>query len=198
MAKPAPLAKFRVRINLLHPNEIPAPLPARFLKWLISYGRYIVIFTEVIVVGAFVYRFKLDADLDTLKTQINKDLPYVEALSTDEAIIKQTQLKLATVQNVYTFTPNWQQAIESIAAEQPRSVRINLISMDSLPSTTQVKLRISGSTSLNSDLAYFIRRLKDKKDENDKNILKDISLDTVNFDQNQLIFIISGVYIKPN
>src|SRR3989344_2931274 len=107
MAKSAPKKELRLKLNLLHPNEIPPSLPTRFLRWIVSYGRYIVIFTEIIVVSAFVFRFKLDADLDQLKTDINKDIPYIEGLIADEALIRQTQLKLQTIGTRFDDAPDW-------------------------------------------------------------------------------------------
>jgi hypothetical protein len=194
MAKAAPSGpKFRIKLNLLHPNEIPLPLPARFLKWLITYGRYIVILTEVIVVAAFLYRFKLDADLDQLKRNINKDLPYIEGLSANEAVIKQTQQKLAIIQQVYTLTPDWEQILTNIAREQPRNIQVTSINFEAIPSVKDVKFKVSGQTPSNNDLAVFIRRLKDKKGAKNQNSFKDISLDSVTFDQSQLIFSLTGV-----
>jgi len=196
MAKPAQTPKFRLKLNLLHPNEIPPPLPARFLKWLIAYGRYVVIFTQVIVVAAFVYRFKLDADLDTLKRQINKDLPFIEGLSTDEALVKHTQLRLSTIQAINSNTPNWDFTIRSIAAEQPKSIQILSLNFEIVPNEPEPSFKIAGQTPSNNDLAVFIRRLKDKKNADEQPVFKNVNLDTINFDQSQLVFSISGLIRK--
>lgn len=197
MAKPVQQPKFRIKLNLLHPNEIPPPLPARFLKWLIAYGRYVVILTQVVVVTAFVYRFKLDADLDQLKRQINKSLPYVEGLAADEALIKQTHLRLATIQKINDATPDWEFTIKNFASEQPRSIIIVNLSFQIVPNQPDVPFKASGVTPSNNDLAVFIRRLKDKKDDKGQAVFKNVVLDTLNFDQAQLVFTLSGL-VKKN
>lgn len=193
MAKSAPKNQLRLKLNLLHPNEIPPSLPTRFLRWVVSYGRYIVIFTEIIVVSAFVYRFKLDADLDTFKTSINEDVPYIEGLISDEALIRQTQLKLSTIGSVYDFTPNWKRVFTDISSVIPISVRINSLSIDNAdPKAEYVPVKFVGQTNSNNDLGLFIRKLRDKKDTSDNKMFNNIVLDSLNFDKDELIFSISG------
>lgn len=193
MAKTAPQTGFRIKLNLLHPNEIPASLPTRLLRWVVSYGRYIVIITEVIVVGAFLLRFKLDADIDTLKTSINKDLPYIEGLSEYEAQIRQTQLKLSTVGTTYTNTPDWKRIFDDLSAEVPFNLRLNNLTIDNTDDKNPfLGIKITGQTISSSELGLFIRKLRDKKDKDNNKIFKDISLDSVSFDRNVLIFNITG------
>ena len=59
--------KLKIKLNLLHTQGLPEKLPVKFLKWLVNYGRYIVVLVEIIVLVAFVARFKLDADLAEIK-----------------------------------------------------------------------------------------------------------------------------------
>jgi hypothetical protein len=193
MAKTAPKNQLRLKLNLLHPNEIPPSLPTRFLRWVVSYGRYIVIFTEIIVVSAFVYRFKLDYDLDTIKTSINKDVPFIEGLISDEALINQTQTKLKTIGTAFDRSPDWQRIFNNLATVIPRSLRINSLSIDnSDPSTEYLAVKFVGQTTSNNDLGLFIRKLRDLKDDQGNSLYKDIVLDSLNYDQNELIFSISG------
>lgn len=193
MAKAAPKNQFRIKLNLLHPNEIPPSLPTRFLRWIVSYGRYIVIFTEIIVVSAFVFRFKLDADIDALKTSINKDLPYIEGLISDEALIRQTQLKLQTIGNAYQTTPEWQRIFDDISGEIPQSLRLNTLALDNTDNKTPyLNIRMTGQTSSTNDLALFIRNLRNKKNKDNNKIFQDVSLDSLSFDKDSLIFTVSG------
>lgn len=193
MAKSAPKNQLRLKLNLLHPNEIPPSLPTRFLRWVVSYGRYIVIFTEIIVVSAFVYRFKLDSDLDTFKTSINKDVPFIEGLIADESLIRQTQLKLETIGGVYAATPEWNRIFNNISTEIPRSVRVNSLTIDNGdPKAEYLSVKFIGQTNSNNDLGLFIRKLRDKKDAADNKMFTNIVLDSLNFDKDELIFSISG------
>ncbi len=193
MAKTAPKNQLRLKLNLLHPNEIPPSLPTRFLRWVVSYGRYIVIFTEIIVVSAFVYRFKLDYDLDTLKTSINKDVPFIEGLITDEARITQAQTKLKTIGSTYNSSPNWKRIFNNLATEIPTSVRINSLNIDNSDSVAEyLSIKFVGQTNSVNDLGFFIRKLRDLKDAQGNKMFKDIVLDSLNYDKEELIFSISG------
>ncbi len=193
MAKTALKNQLRLKLNLLHPNEIPPSLPTRFLRWVVSYGRYIVIFTEIIVVSAFVYRFKLDYDLDTLKTSINKDVPFIEGLISDEARITQAQIKLKTIGTTYNSAPNWKRIFNNLSTEIPTSVRINSLNLDNSDSAAEyISIKFVGQTNSVNDLGFFIRKLRDLKDAQGNKLFKDIVLDSLNYDKEELIFSISG------
>lgn len=189
MAESAQASKLRIDLNLLHPREAPAKLPERFLKWLITYGRFIVIFVEIIVVSAFLARFKYDADLDVLKGKINQDLPYVEGLATDEALIKQTQIKLDLVDKTYIDSEKWQEAILSVASQLPKSIVFSGLQLDG-SDTQVVKFRIAGSTPSNSDLGIFLNSLRKTPG------FKEINLASISFEQNQIVFTITGSKVK--
>lgn len=193
MPKPAQQEKFRIKLNLLHPNEIPPSLPTRFLRWVISYGRFIVIFTEVIVVGAFVFRFKLDADLDNLKTKINQDLPYVQGLVADEALIKQTQLKLQTIGQGYAATPDWRTIFSDISTQMPTSLELTSLNVESAATDPQfLPIKLNGKTASTNDLGVFIRNLRNAKDDKDVKIFNNISLDSISFDKEEITFTVTG------
>ena len=55
-------ARHPVPINLLPKTEFELSFWGRFIKWALSTGRYIIILTELVVIIAFMSRFKLDRD----------------------------------------------------------------------------------------------------------------------------------------
>ena len=186
MAKPVQQSsKLRINLNLLHPKESPLKLPERFLKWLISYGRFIVIFVEIIVVAAFLTRFKLDADLDNLKNQINRDLPYIEGKSADEALIKQAQTKLALIDKIYLNDEKWQETIVEISSQIPASIVFTGLTLEEKDEKA-VNFRVNGTTPSNSDLGIFLNNLRALDN------FSEINLSSISFDQQQIIFTITG------
>ena len=74
---PAP----KLDINLLAQTNINAKPLGKFLKWSLTYGRYIIIGTQIIVLLAFLSRFKLDQDLSDLHTKIDEKVNILEALA---------------------------------------------------------------------------------------------------------------------
>lgn len=179
-------SKVNLNVNLLFPQGVPQKLPVRFLKWLISYGRFIAIFVEVIVISAFVLRFKFDQDLSDINDKINEQIPFIESLSADEAAIKQTQFKLSTIRGVYSTTPSWNSLLDEISKQIPSGVKLTSIGLDHTQQVKSVTFRLSGVSTTNRDLASFVAGLKADT------ALKDIILSSISFDQGQINFTISG------
>lgn len=63
-----------ITINLLPKDPFFNTIPGRILKWALSAGRYIVIFTELVVIVSFATRFTLDRQV----TDLNEDLSQKE------------------------------------------------------------------------------------------------------------------------
>ncbi len=103
---PKKIGGFDIRLNLLHPLGSQEPILTRFIRWLLSSGRYIVIVVEAIVLIAFLSRFKFDADLQNTKEAIEAQLPFIQSLKADEALIRRTQLQLATVKDIRLNSSN--------------------------------------------------------------------------------------------
>lgn len=182
--------KLRINLNLLHPKENPAKLPERFLKWLITYGRFIVIFVEIVVVAAFLGRFKLDADLDELKRKINRDLPYVEGLFVDEALIKQTQNKLALIDKTYSNSDKWQEVVLDLSSQIPESIQFTGLQLDEKDESS-LNFKITAITVSNSDLGIFLNNLRAVSN------FREINLASISFERNQIVFTVTGTRIKP-
>ena len=68
-----------VGINLLPQSEFGQTFWGRFLKWAVSTGRYFLIFVELVVIIAFMSRFKLDKDLADLADNIAGKKAVLEA-----------------------------------------------------------------------------------------------------------------------
>lgn len=182
----APDGKFHLNLNLLFPQGIPEKLPVRFLKWLLSYGRFMAIAVEVLVMATFVMRFKYDSDLGNLKENINKQIPFIESFSQDEASIKQTQFKLATISKTYSTNPDWKSFLGKISNQVPSGVKLTSISLDHSSPSTTVSFKINGQSNSNNDLATLIGGLKLETS------FKDITLTNISFDQGVIVFNITG------
>lgn len=184
MAKPAQQVK--ISLNLLYPQGIPLKLPVRLFKWLLSFGRYIGIIVEILVLVTFAARFKLDADLAEVNEKINQQIPYVENLSPQADSIKQTQFKLSVVKKNLSSSPDWKIALDKIAKLTPKNTSFNSLNLEPSKVGKDLKFRINGVASTNNELALLLNGLK-----NDP-ILKDINLANLSFDEAGLLFTITG------
>lgn len=181
-AEPKP----RLNLNLLHPQGITPKLPVRFLRWLIAYGRYIVVIVEIVVLACFAFRFKLDEDLNQLKEEINGQVPYLEGLVADDALSNQTHLRLKLIKETYSFADLNIQALSRIAAQTPLTVKVSDINLDSSLEPNTLIIKITSTTSNNNNVALFLNGLKSDKS------LSDIGLTSISFDQGNLTFTITG------
>lgn len=148
-----------IKFNLLKPQSNPEKLPVRLLRWLLSTGRYLLIFVEALVLIAFIARFKLDADLAAKKEAIEEQIPYIESLKPYEILIRQTQLKLSTIGNIKKNTLDWAVILKKIADQTPTGVTLAGINMTK--DIDNITVRMTGSTQINSDLTNFIAGLKE-------------------------------------
>lgn len=82
-------------ISLLPAEE--AMRLARFLKWALSFGRWIVIVTELIVILCFLSRFKLDRDLTDLSEKIKQQQVIIASFGDLEKNFRNLQKRLATI-----------------------------------------------------------------------------------------------------
>lgn len=72
MSKKPANKKLDITVNLIPQDPFFETALGRFLKWALSIGRYIVIFTELIVILSFASRFTLDRMVTDLNSSINQ------------------------------------------------------------------------------------------------------------------------------
>ena len=66
-------------INLLGDSEMDHTPVGRIVNWAVTYGRYIMIGTEIVVLLAFISRFSLDRKLTDLKEEVGQKQEIIEA-----------------------------------------------------------------------------------------------------------------------
>ncbi len=181
-----------LRLNLLKPQGIPEKSAVRFIRWLLSVGRFIIVLVEALVLVAFVSRFKFDADLETLKENIDAQIPYIESLRNDENLIRQTQMQLSYIFDKRINYPDYELVLKKIAQQTPQKVKVSNLNLEKSAAKTNVK--ISGSALSNLDISSFVTGLKSDK------FFGEVNLIGVGLDQGVITFNISvsapAVFIK--
>lgn len=155
---PKTKSKLTIKLNLLKPQSNPELLPVKFFRWLLSAGRYIFVLVEAVVLIAFGARFKLDADLASKKEAIEEQIPYIESLKPYEILIRQTQLKLSTIDGIKRNSLDGSVVLKKIADQTPTSVKVTSINIDK--KVGNIDIHITGQTQINKDLSNFITGLK--------------------------------------
>jgi len=104
-----------IHINLLGKADLEHTPYGRILTWAVTYGRYIMIGTEIVVLLAFVSRFSLDRRLTDLKEEIAQKQAILEANQDFEKEFRGLQDKLA---NIKKISAEQKKPIEALATLQ--------------------------------------------------------------------------------
>lgn len=86
-----------ILINLIGEEDLSHTPQGRIVQWAMTYGRYIMILTEVVVLGAFVSRFTLDRKLTDLKEEIAQKQAIIEANTELETQVRTVQSQIEQV-----------------------------------------------------------------------------------------------------
>lgn len=147
-----------LNLNLLKPQSNPEKLPIKLIRWLLSSGRFIFVVVNALVLIAFVARFKLDADLASKNEAIAEQIPYIESLKPYELFIRDTQLKLSTIDTTRKNAIDWQLLLKKIAGQIPISITITSINIEN--NINSANIHISGQTQFNNDITNLVTGLK--------------------------------------
>lgn len=144
----------KLDINLLSRTGIAGKPLGKFLRWSLTYGRYIIITTQIVVLLAFFSRFKLDQDLSDLHSKIEEKTNIVEALSPVEENTRKIQTKLEIIKTFETSRTIYSDILKTLADQTPSDVSIKKINFD------KNKLTFSATAVNNSAFANFLNLIR--------------------------------------
>lgn len=94
------MTKYKKNVNLLPKENLEESPFGKFLIWALTFGRYIIIFTELIVILAFIFRFKLDRDIQKVNTEVENKLAIVQSQQELEKNIRIIQGRYEQAQKI--------------------------------------------------------------------------------------------------
>src|SRR3990172_3246723 len=112
----------KIKLNLIPHKELESGLWGQFLEWVLNYGRYIVIGTFIIVLAAFLSRFKLDRDLGNLSEEVKTKQGTIEKFEDLEIKIRALQNRLAMIKKVQGEHLPYTKTLTSLAQLTPQDV----------------------------------------------------------------------------
>src|SRR3990167_1463025 len=89
-------------INLLSQKDFDRTLVGKLLRWALTYGRYIIISTEIIVLFAFILRFSLDRQITDLNEEIEQKAAIVAANKGFESSFRNLQSRTQQINTLFT------------------------------------------------------------------------------------------------
>lgn len=141
-------------INLLTEQDFDHSIIGRFLRWSLTYGRYIIISTEIIVLLAFIYRFWLDRTITDLNEEIDQKSAIVAANQGFESRFRNLQFRTSQIASLAITQELPLTLIRHLETVTPSDIRFTtlLISNDTL------SIDATANTSLS--IGAFLESLK--------------------------------------
>jgi Tfp pilus assembly protein PilN len=183
------MAARRRDIELIPKEEWEKKPFGRILKWALTVGRYIVIVTELIVILAFLSRFKLDRDLTNLYEEIEQKQAIIESASDLENDFRFLQKRLAIIKALEKEQPHAAKILEELAGLTPVDVSLTDLS------SSKEEISFSATTLSEAGLATFLNNLKNSERFDDLNLSQVSSEATKELG---IQFSLSAKLAKPN
>lgn len=139
-------------INLVK-NKKPRVLD-QFIHWALTVGRVVVILTEAVALGAFLYRFGLDRQLIDLHDKIAQEQNIVKFLKTSEDTYRSLQNRIALADSLITQQDDSISRYDGIISLVPSDMVIKSLSFSANT------LRIEATVQSIIALTNFIQNLR--------------------------------------
>lgn len=143
-----------VHINLLGETDMEHTPVGRIVNWAVTYGRYIMIGTEIVVLLAFISRFSLDRKLTDLKEEVTQKQEIIEANLPFEQDMRALQNKLAKIKTLKNQSANYLSILTSFQTIVPTGVYLTSLAVD------HEKITVSAVAGSTGSFAQFITNLQ--------------------------------------
>lgn len=166
MAAPA-----QKNVNLLVREGFENSTLGKTLNWLLSAGRVIVVFVELVVIGAFISRFWLDRQLTDLNDENELRRVQIEAAGAFEQDFRDTQNRLSTYKSFDFLKTNSSSIVRDVSAVIPADVALTNLEF------SKEELNLRGIALSEQGLAGFVKSLAGSP-KFEQPTLSDVSLGT--------------------
>lgn len=163
------MAAQKKEINLLPKEKWETGLAGKILKWALTVGRYIVVFTELIVISAFLFRFGLDRKLTDINEQITEKKRMVESFGDLEDNFRNLQGKLTNISKMEKEGLDVGTILAALTEITPLDTYYNSIDIDQENKT----VALDGQTLSETGLATLLAKAQESK------LFSGVSLDNV-------------------
>lgn len=177
--------KISLSINLLPEGGLEKTAGGKFIKWALSVGRYIVVFTEFIVILAFLSRFKFDREVTDIYESVEQKKAIVASATGLEKDIRNLADRLEKINKVSQDQKPYSSLIAFLSETIPEEVTINNLTI------TGNTIFLSCQSQTPKGIGSLIYQLKSSPK------LTEISLGTVNRKSDQPIkFTVTAILTK--
>ena len=148
-------------ISLLPREDLKGSPLGRIINWILSVGRYVVVFTELIVIGAFLSRFWLDRKNSDLSEEIRQEKAILESAAEFETEFRLFQARLKAIAKSLDEEEDILFYLDSIIESMPQ----DLVLVDyGFSGDNRREVSISFLVVSEATLAEFVDNLFEKKE----------------------------------
>ena len=137
----------QISINLIGEEEMEHTPVGRIVTWAITYGRYIMIGTEIVVLLAFISRFSLDRKLTDLKEEGGEKEEIIAANADFEKNFRSLQDQIVKTQTLLSTPPVALTALTAVQSLLPSDVRLESLDINRERAIASVLAGTSGGFS---------------------------------------------------
>jgi len=146
-------------ISLLPEAENPNSFSARIFKWLTTVGRWVIVVTELIVVGAFLSRFWLDRKNADLSEVIRQQEAILQSTQDFEIEFNSLQKRLKIISDFYEKQPQYKQQAYILVDSTPTDLIYNNITLNHDSKTNETTANASLIAFQEDSIVNFITNL---------------------------------------
>jgi len=178
------MAARKTAIEFLPQEDWEKGTLGKILKWTLTVGRHIVIFTELVVILAFLSRFKLDRDLTDLGEKIKQQQVIIQASSEFEKEFRFLNKRIQTIESLRKDQLEAEGVLKEITSLIPLDVQLTELNI------TGNQLSFTSFAPSERGLDTFLKKLKESSK------FQNISLSQINVEENGIRFQVKGILAK--
>ncbi|MEA3355454.1 MAG: PilN domain-containing protein [Patescibacteria group bacterium] len=151
------MAAQKKQINLLPKDKWEVGIVGKLLKWALNIGRYVVVFTELIVISAFLFRFSLDRKLTDLRKEMKQKQEVVVFYEDFESSFRKIQKQLENIKETNASSVDVESILLNISQITPIDTvysRINIVAEE---------VSLEGETLSEIGLATLLAKAQENK-----------------------------------
>jgi Tfp pilus assembly protein PilN len=127
-------------MSLLPDSENASSLVSRIIRWTTTAGRFVIVFTELIVITAFLSRFWLDRKNSDLSEVIRQQKAILESTADFEKEYNSLQSRLGFVKDYYAQAVNYGPCLATLAESAPQGVVFTNLTLTRTATLPQISL----------------------------------------------------------
>lgn len=140
-------------VNLLPKTAWEVSFWGRFFKWAVTTGRYIVILTELVVIAAFLSRFKLDKDYADLGDRINGKKTVLTSMAETEKRFRLAQGRLVEAERILENQLKATETLDKVTAKVPVGTILESLTI------SKKEILVEATAESNTGMGVFLSRL---------------------------------------